>query len=83
MSATRQVRGCCPLDCQDTCAWIADVEDGRVVRVRGDREHPFTRGFLCQKVNNYLDDRVYHPDRLLTPLRRSGAKGSGDFEPIT
>ena len=81
MPDRRQVRGCCPLDCQDTCAWIAEVEDGRVVRVRGDREHPITRGALCAKVNDY-EARTYAPDRLLHPLRRVGAKGEGRFERV-
>src|SRR4029079_12629045 len=49
---------------------------------RGDKDHPFTRGFLCQKVANYLD-RVYHPDRLLYPLKRVGRKGEGKFERIS
>jgi anaerobic selenocysteine-containing dehydrogenase len=55
---------------------------GRAVQLRGDKDHPFTRGFLCQKVANYLD-RVYHPDRLLYPLRRIGPKGAGRFERIS
>lgn len=82
MPETREVRGCCPLDCQDTCAWIATVEDGRVVSVRGDKEHPFTRGALCAKVNDY-QTRTYAPDRLLHPLRRTGRKGEGAFERVS
>src|SRR4051812_31496712 len=57
------------------------VEDGVAVDLRGDREHPFTRGFLCRKMARYLD-RVYSDDRLLHPLRRVGPKGSGRFERI-
>ena len=49
--------------------------------MQGDPDNPFTDGFLCQKVANYLD-RVYHPERLTTPLRRTGPKGSGQFQPI-
>jgi anaerobic selenocysteine-containing dehydrogenase len=59
-----------------------DRQSGRAVELRGDRDHPFTRGFLCQKVANYLE-RVYHPDRLLYPLRRTGKKGEGKFERIS
>ena len=82
MTETRQIRGCCPLDCQDTCAWVATVEDGRVVRVRGAKDHPYTRGVLCAKVRDF-EQRTYAPDRLLHPLKRVGPKGSGAFEPIS
>ena len=81
MTERRLVKGCCPHDCQDTCAWVAHVEDGRVVRVEGAREHPFTRGVLCAKINDY-EKRTYAPDRLLHPLRRVGPKGAGEFERI-
>src|SRR5262245_17581311 len=77
-----RVNGCCPLDCQDTCCWVAHVESGRVVRVEGAKNHPFTRGTLCAKVNDY-EQRVYAADRLLHPLRRVGPKGAGAFERIT
>jgi anaerobic selenocysteine-containing dehydrogenase len=82
MADVRLVRGCCPLDCQDTCSWIAHVDGDRVVRVEGARTHPFTRGALCAKVNDY-PTRTYSADRLLHPLRRTGAKGAGDFERIS
>jgi anaerobic selenocysteine-containing dehydrogenase len=61
---------------------LVTVEDGRAIRVAGDPDHPFTRGFLCAKVNRYVE-RTYHHDRLRTPLRRTGPKGSGRFEPIS
>jgi len=82
MTERRLVKGCCPNDCQDTCAWVAHVEDDRVVRVEGAREHPFTRGVLCAKINDY-EKRTYAPDRLLYPLRRTGPKGDGMFERIS
>ena len=72
------VRGVCPHDCPDSCAWIVTVEDGRAVRMAGDPDHPFTNGFLCTKVARYLE-RTYHPDRLLYPQIRAGAKGEGKF----
>ena len=61
---------------------LVTVENGRAVRVAGDPEHPFTQGFLCAKVNRYVE-RTYHADRLTEPLRRVGPKGRGQFEPIS
>ena len=75
------VRGTCPHDCPDTCAMLVTVQDGRAVRVAGDPDHPVTQGFLCAKVNRYVE-RTYHADRLQTPLRRTGPKGRGQFEAI-
>ncbi|GAA1864329.1 molybdopterin-containing oxidoreductase family protein [Asanoa iriomotensis] len=77
-------RGACPLDCPDTCVWQLTVEDGRAVEIRGDADHPFTRGVLCGKVNRYLD-AVNGPDRLATPMVRVGPKGEGPvaFRPAT
>ncbi len=73
------VRGACPHDCPDTCATLVTVDgQGRAIRIQGDPAHPVTSGFLCAKVNRYLE-RTYHPDRLTTPLRRVGPKGSGAF----
>jgi anaerobic selenocysteine-containing dehydrogenase len=57
---------------------LVTVEDGKAIKLRGDPDHPFTQGFLCQKVNRYLD-RVYHPERLLVPQIRVGRKGAGEF----
>jgi len=79
---TEIVRGACPHDCPDACAMLVTVESGRAVRVAGDPDHPFTRGFLCAKVNRYVE-RTYHRDRLLYPMRRVGPKGAGKFERIT
>lgn len=76
------VRGACPHDCPDTCAMLVTVENGRALRVAGDPEHPFTNGFLCAKVNRYVE-RTYHPDRVLYPMRRAGPKGRGRFERVT
>ncbi len=75
------IRGACHHDCPDTCAWEATVAEGRVVKLRGAADHPTTRGQLCPKVSRFVD-RVYHPERLLRPLRRVGPKGSDEFEPV-
>ncbi len=79
----RVVHGACPHDCPDTCALETLVdEQGKAVSIRGRADHPVTRGWLCAKVNRYLD-RVYHADRLLYPMRRVGPKGSGAFVRIS
>ena len=78
----RVVRAACPHDCPDTCAMLVTVRDGRAVQLVGDPDHPLTQGFLCAKVSKYLD-RVYSPDRVLYPLRRTGAKGKGRFTRIS
>jgi anaerobic selenocysteine-containing dehydrogenase len=57
---------------------VVEVRDGTAERLSGDPSHPFNRGTLCAKVNHYLE-RVYHPDRVLHPLKRSGAKGEARF----
>ena len=72
----------CTHNCPDGCGVRVGVEDGRVVSLAGDPDHPITRGFLCGKVNRYTE-RVYHAERILTPLRRVGAKGEGRFAPIS
>lgn len=77
------VRGACPHDCPDTCAWTVTVREGRAVELRGDRRHPYTAGGLCAKVSHFLEDRTYGRDRLLHPLRRVGPKGAGAFEPVS
>ncbi|GAB3083044.1 molybdopterin-containing oxidoreductase family protein [Nocardioides zeae] len=76
------VLGACPQDCPDTCAMVVTVRDGVAVEVAGNKEQPYTNGGLCVKVDNYLD-KVYHPDRILHPMRRVGPKGSGEFERIS
>ena len=83
MSALRTTHhGACPHDCPDTCAMVFEVEAGKLVGVRGRADHPMTRGGLCTKLRDY-EQRHYHPDRLLYPLKRSGPKGSGQFTRIS
>ena len=71
-------RSVCPFDCPDTCSMLVYVEDGRVIGVEGDPDHPYTRGTLCPKMNHY-ERTVHSPSRLTTPLIRTGPKGSGEF----
>ena len=64
----------CALDCPDCCSLLVNVENGQGSRLRGNPDHPVTRGFLCGKVAQYLE-REYSPQRLLYPQKRIGAKG--------
>ena len=80
-SADSAVRGACPHDCPDTCALLTTVENGRAIKVQGNPAHALTDGVLCTKVSRYTE-RTYHPERVLTPLRRVGPKGAGQFEPV-
>jgi len=82
MSEVQEIKTVCPHDCPDTCAMLARVQDGRLLSVRGNPDHPVTRGYLCCKVTHY-EERVYSADRVLYPYRRVGAKGEGRFERIS
>jgi anaerobic selenocysteine-containing dehydrogenase len=59
----------CNRDCPDSCGIVAEVEEGRVVRLRGDKHHPVTRGFLCARTNRF-PERAYGPERITQPLLR-------------
>src|SRR5579863_4885423 len=73
----------CPHDCPSTCALEVEVFGERMIgRVRGAEDNAYTAGVICAKVARYAE-RVHHPDRLTRPLRRVGAKGSGQFAPIS
>jgi anaerobic selenocysteine-containing dehydrogenase len=80
--ARTTVIGACPHDCPDTCSILTTVEDGKAIAVRGNPDHPFTRGRLCVKVNNY-EERVYSDKRVLYPLKRVGPKGTRQFQRIS
>ena len=82
MLSSNPVRGACPHDCPDTCALLTTVENGRAVRVQGNPAHRHTDGVLCAKVSKYAE-RTHHPERILTPLMRTGPKGSGQFTPVS
>lgn len=68
----------CNRDCPDVCSIVATVEDGRVVKLQGDKAHPITQGFLCHRTSQFLK-RQYSPERLTTPLMRR----NGVLEPAT
>jgi len=72
----------CPHDCPSTCALEVEIFDDHTIgRVHGARDNAYTAGVICAKVARYAE-RVHHPDRLKQPLRRIGAKGSGQFAPV-
>src|SRR4029453_1276538 len=79
--ARQTLKVVCPHDCPDTCVMTVEVEGGRAVGLGGDPDHRFTQGFLCAKVNRYLE-RVYSPERLPHPLKRVGRRGEGRFERV-
>lgn len=64
------VRSVCPRDCPDVCGMLTHVEDGRVVKVKGDPQHPITKGYLCGRFQHY-EELIYHPDRVLYPMARA------------
>jgi len=80
--ASHEVIGACPHDCPDTCSMVTTVRAGVAIKVHGNPAHPQTGGALCAKVARY-PERTYHPDRLLQPMRRTGPKGAGQFEPVS
>ena len=73
----------CPHDCPSTCALDVEIgADGRIGRVKGSGDNSYTAGVICAKVARYAE-RLYHPDRLMKPLVRKGAKGNGDWGDIS
>src|SRR5260370_1343195 len=73
----------CPHDCPSACALDVEVIDGSAIgRVRGSKLQSYTAGIVCAQVARYAE-RIHHPDRLMHPLRRTGAKGSGQFARIS
>lgn len=82
MTDATTILGACPHDCPDTCAMLYTVEDGVLTEVRGNPDHPMTRGALCGKVKDF-DRHHYNPDRVLYPMKRVGPKGAGAFERIS
>lgn len=75
-------KSACPYDCPDCCGLLVTTENGKAIKVEGDPAHPFTRGTLCPKMAHY-ERTVHSSKRLLTPLKRVGAKGAGEFVSIS
>jgi len=73
----------CPLDCPDTCSLSVKTDGRHILEVRGSNNNPYTAGVICNKVSRSYPEFVHGSARLTTPLRRTGAKGSGEFEAIS
>ena len=67
---------------QHHCGMNAHVKDGKLIKVEGWDEHPYSHGSICTKGAAYRD-YIYRSDRILHPLKRTGPRGSGEFEPIS
>jgi anaerobic selenocysteine-containing dehydrogenase len=68
----------CTLDCPDSCSLAVTVTDGRITDVDAGPGNPLTDGWICAKVKRHAQ-RVYAPERVMTPLVRTGPKGAGEF----
>ena len=79
--AKKKVKTIC-FECHSRCGVIIDVQDNRMVGIKGDKSHPFSHGYICPKAK-FCNELIYHPDRITTPLVRIGEKGSGRFEKVS
>jgi thiosulfate reductase/polysulfide reductase chain A len=79
MGETR--RSYCGL-CHPRCGLLLEIEDGRIIGVKGDPAHPISRGRICAR-GSLMADHVHHPDRINYPLKRKGEKGSGQWQRLT
>ena len=75
-------RTICPYDCPTSCGLLAETDGKKILRVKGDKTHPANKGLICGKMQHY-EESINSEKRILTPLRRTGKKGSGQFMPIT
>jgi anaerobic selenocysteine-containing dehydrogenase len=80
---TKIVKGACYHDCPDRCSWHVTTVNGKVTDFKASQDNPFTAGKLCDKMVNFPQDVTYHPDRILTPLKRIGQKGEAQFERVS
>lgn len=72
----------CPYDCPTSCGLVIETDGKKILKVKGDENHPATQGLICRKMRNY-EESVHSKYRILTPLKRIGKKGEGKFEKIT
>ncbi|GAB6181559.1 molybdopterin-dependent oxidoreductase [Desulfotomaculum defluvii] len=74
-----QIKTNCPLDCFAHCGLVASVENGKIVNISGDENHPVNKGLICSKGRHKHLQRLYSPERITTPLRKT----DGGWQPIT
>ena len=74
----KTVHGACYHDCPDRCSWSITSKDNKVIAFQASETNPYTAGKLCDKMLDFPNDVTFHPDRILTPLKRSGPKGGGE-----
>lgn len=82
-SYAKTVHGACYHDCPDTCSWTVTAVENKITEFKASATNPYTAGKLCSKMENFPSDVTFHPDRILTPLKRIGKKGAAEFEPIS
>lgn len=84
MSTAAETRpAVCPLDCPDTCSLSVTVANDKIVAIRGSRANPYTDNAICSKVAKFYPDFVHGKQRLRYPMRRTGPRGSDQFERIS
>jgi anaerobic selenocysteine-containing dehydrogenase len=79
---TKTIYGACYHDCPDRCSWKVTTSNNKLVGFEAS-QNQYTAGKLCDKMDNFPYDVTYHPDRILTPLKRTGIKGKGEFTKIS
>jgi anaerobic selenocysteine-containing dehydrogenase len=82
-NTTKTVFGACYHDCPDRCSWKVTAVGNKVTDFQLSKNNPYTAGNLCNKMVSFPNDVTFHPDRILSPLKRSGPKGSGEFTKIS
>ncbi|MEP2025205.1 MAG: molybdopterin-dependent oxidoreductase [Reichenbachiella sp.] len=79
---SKTTQGACYHDCPDRCSWKVKTVDNKVIGFEANQDQ-YSAGKLCNKMADFPNDVTYHPNRILTPLKRTGLKGKGEFEKIS
>lgn len=81
-NTTKTTHGACYHDCPDRCSWKVTTANNKIINFEAGQDS-YTAGKLCNKMERFPDDVTYHSDRILTPLKRKGLKGAGEFEKVS